>query len=229
MVNAASQSPTALAPGEILSIFGTGIGGAPTGFTPDAKGNLPTDIGGTEVLINGQPAPLLFTSASQINAIVPYEIGVGTTATLQIQANGVRSATWELPTALAAPGIFSYDGGSGQAAVLNQDNSVNGASNPAAAGTTIQIYATGGGQTTPASVTGAFSGNSPANTALPVSATIGGVDAPVTYSGSVPGAVAGLLQVNAIVPATVKPGAAVKVAIKSGGVGSQDGPTIVVK
>jgi uncharacterized protein (TIGR03437 family) len=229
VVNAASQSSAALVPGEIISIFGVGIGGAPTGFTRDVKGNLPTAINGTEVLINGQPAPLLYVSASQINAIVPYEVGESGTAAVQVLSNGLPSATWEMPVAPAAAGIFTLDGGTGQAAALNQDNSVNGAVNPAAVGTVIQIYGTGGGQTTPASVTGTFSGSSPATTALPVTAIIGNVEAPVTYSGSAPSAVAGLLQVNAIVPPTVNPGTAIRMFIRVSGTQSQDGVTIAVK
>src|SRR5665811_1312735 len=121
-----------LAPGELISIFGIGIGAAPTGFTLDAKGNLPPTIGGTQVLINGKPAPLLYVSASQINAIVPYEVGASGTATIQVVSNGLQSASWGIPLAPSAPALFAIDSnGVGQAAVLNQDNSVNTASNPA--------------------------------------------------------------------------------------------------
>ena len=43
-------------------------------FTLDSSGGVPTYLNGIQVLINGKPAPLLYTSLSQINAIVPYEI-----------------------------------------------------------------------------------------------------------------------------------------------------------
>jgi uncharacterized protein (TIGR03437 family) len=134
-VNGASYVHAALAPGELISIFGMGIGAAPAGFTLDAKGNLPTTIGGTQVLINSKPAPLLYVSASQVNAIVPYGVGASGTATIQVVSNGLPSATWGIPVAASAPAIFAVDSnGVGQAAVLNQDNSVNAASNPAGAG-----------------------------------------------------------------------------------------------
>jgi uncharacterized protein (TIGR03437 family) len=229
VVNAASQTAAAMAPGEIVSIFGMGVGSAPATFTPDAAGKLPTTLGGTQVVIDGAPAPLLYVSAGQINAIVPYEAGDSGTATIQVLSNGVPSAIWGLPVAPAAAAIFTSGGGIGQAAVLNQDNSPNSATNPAALGSVVQIYATGGGQTTPASITGTIAGGSPNPTVLPVTATIGGADAPVTYHGSAPGEVTGLLQVNAVVPSASPPGPAVPILINVGGGQSQSGVTVAIK
>jgi uncharacterized protein (TIGR03437 family) len=229
LVNAASQATTALAPGEIISIFGTGLGGQPVNFTLDAKGNLPTIINGTQVLINGQPAPLLYVSGTQINAIVPYEVGAAGAATIQVVSNGLPSATWSMPVAPAAPGIFTTGGGIGQAAALNQDGSLNNASNPAGAGTVVTLFATGCGQTAPAGITGSLAPLSPSRTVLPVTVTIGGIDAPVQYSGSAPGEVAGLIQINAVVPPGVTPGPAVPVVIKVGGAQSPSGVTIAVQ
>jgi uncharacterized protein (TIGR03437 family) len=230
VVNGASFTPVALAPGELISIFGMGIGGAPTTFTLDVRGNLPTSISGKQVLINGKAAPLLYVSANQINAIVPYEVGTSGTATIQVVSNGLQSASWGVPAAPSAPAIFAVDSsGVGQAAVLNQDNSLNGASNPAGAGSVVQIFATGGGQTVPASVTGTLAGNSLDTTALPVTVTIGGADAPVMYHGSAPGEVAGLLQVNAVVPTGITPGPAVPIIVTAGGKQSQGGVTIAVQ
>lgn len=230
VVDGASFAPAAVAPGELISIFGMSLGAAPAGFTVDAKGNLPTTTGATQVLLNGKPAPLLYVSANQINAIVPYEVGASGTATIQVVSNGLPSATWGIPVAASAPAIFAVDSsGVGQAAVLNQDNSLNGASNPAGAGSVIQIFATGGGQTVPASVTGTVAGSSLDSTVLPVTATIGGADAPVMYHGSAPGEVAGMLQVNAVVPAGIAPGSAVPIFVTVGGKQSQSGATIAVK
>jgi uncharacterized protein (TIGR03437 family) len=230
VVDGASFTPAAVAPGELISIFGMSLGAATSGFTLDAKGNLPTTIGGTQVLVNGKAAPLLYVSANQINAIVPYEVGSSGTATIQVVSNGLPSATWGVPVAASAPAIFAADStGVGQAAVLNQDNSLNGTTNPAGAGSVIQIFATGGGQTVPASVTGTVAGSSLDTTALPVTVTIGGADAPVMYHGSAPGEVAGVLQVNAVVPPGIAPGPAVPIFLTVGGKQSQTGATIAVK
>ncbi len=226
----ASFIPAAVAPGELFSIFGMALGASPAGFTLDAQGSLPTSLNGTQVLVNGRPAPLLYASTNQINAIVPYEVGESGAATVQVVSNGLSSATWGVPVAPSAPAIFAADSsGVGQAAVLNQNTSLNGASNPAAVGTTIQIFATGGGQTAPASITGTLAGGSLDTTALPVTVTIGGANAPVTYHGSAPGEVAGILQVNAVVPSGITPGPAVPLIITVGGRQSQSGVTIAVR
>lgn len=230
VASAASGSPGAIAPGEVISVFGMGVGAAPAGLKLDASGKVSTQIGNTQILIDGVPAPLIYASANQMNAIVPYETGSGGIATLQVISNGQQSAVWQLPVAASAPALFTIGStGVGQAAVLNQNNSVNGPSNPAARGEVVQIYATGGGQTAPSNSTGGIAGSSGDTTLLPVTVTIGGADALVTYHGSAPGEIAGLLQVNAIVPAGVTPGPAVPITFTAGGQSSQSGVTIAVK
>jgi uncharacterized protein (TIGR03437 family) len=230
VANAASQLPGALAPGEVISILGMGIGGAPCTLELDASGRVKTELGGTQVLIGGRPAPLIYTSASQVNAIVPYEIAADSTASIQVISNGVQSVAWALSIASSAPGVFtSSASGIGQAAVVNQDNSINGASNPAKRGEVIQIYATGEGQTVPGNATGSIVGSPGNTTLLPVSVSIGGVDSPVLYHGSAPGEIAGVLQVNAVVPSEVAPGLAVPIQIKVGDRQSQEAVTIAVK
>jgi hypothetical protein len=112
---------------------------------------------------------------------------------------------------------------------LNQDNSVNSASKPAARGSIIQIYATGEGQTSPIGVTASVTGTDLKTPVLQVKVSIGGQDAVVQYAGSAGGAVAGLLQVNAVVPQAVSPGAAVPISVSVGGVSSQSGATIAVQ
>jgi uncharacterized protein (TIGR03437 family) len=103
--------------------------------------------------------------------------------------------------------MFSLDStGQGQAAVLNQDNSINGPSNPATRGSVIQIFATGEGQTSPPGVTGSLTRSTPPLPVLPVKVTIAGLDAPLQFAGSAPDSVAGLMQVNALVPQGVTPG-----------------------
>jgi uncharacterized protein (TIGR03437 family) len=229
IVNAASQRPDALSPGEFITVFGMGIGAGPTTFTLDPTRHLPTSLNSAQLLINGKPAPLLYTSAGQVNAIVPYEVGASGTATIQVVSNGLPSATWSTPVAPTTPGIFTTGGGVGQAAALNQDGSLNSGSNPAGAGTVVTLFATGCGQTAPAGITGSLAPLAPSRTVLPVTVTIGGIDAPVQYSGSAPGEVAGLIQINAVVPPGVTPGPAVPVVIKVGGTQSPSGVSIAVQ
>jgi len=99
----------------------------------------------------------------------------------------------------------------------------------AARGSVIQILGTGEGQTLPGGVTGSITQSANKVPALPVPVTIGGIDAVVQYACSAPGEVAGVLQVNATVPAGATPGAAVPITIAVGGVRSPDGVTIAVQ
>ncbi len=139
IVNSASETAGPIAPGEMITLFGAGIGPGPTGFALDASGKVPVELANTEVIIDGQPAPILYASATQVDAIVPYEVGTSGTATVQVVYNGFRSENWTVPVALSAPGVFTVgSAGVGQAAALNQDGSPNGASNPAARGSVIR-------------------------------------------------------------------------------------------
>lgn len=227
IVGAASGMPSAISPGEIITLYGTGIGSTPTGLTVTA-GKVATTLSGTQVLIDNAPAPLIYESSSQINAIVPYEAGAGGMATVQVITGGLETATWAIPLAPSALSIFTATGsGVGQAAVVNQDGSINSASNPAPRGTAIQIYATGGGQTSPPSSTGSVA-QAAENLALFTTVTIGGVNAQVLYAGSAPGEVDGVVQINAIVPPGATPGS-VPILVTIGGVPSQTGVTIAIQ
>jgi len=106
---------------------------------------------------------------------------------------------------------------------------VNSSANPAAAGSVVVIYATGEGQTMPAGIDGKFAAG-PGYPApeLPVSVTIGGLPADVLYAGAAPTLVAGVMQVNARVPAGVTSGDNA-VTVTVGTASSQPGITLAVK
>jgi uncharacterized protein (TIGR03437 family) len=210
--NAANLQPTTMvAPGEIVSIFGNNLGPAtPVGLTLTSAGTVPTSLGGVTVMFNNVAAPLLYASATQINAIVPYEMGSFTTATVTVDFGGSTSANLQVQIAATEPAIFSLSqGGSGQGAILNQDNSVNGATNPATPGSVVQIYGTGEGQVVPAGTTGCVTPTTSPfamPVAKPISLTIGGLPATVQYAGEAPGLVCGAIQINAVVPDTLSAG-----------------------
>jgi uncharacterized protein (TIGR03437 family) len=234
VVNAASGIAGGVSPGEILTVRGYSAGAAAvSGLKLDEAGMVATKLNGLQVTFDGKAAPLLYTSANQTNLIVPYEVARKTSTVIQVTyaaaAGTVQTAAWVLPVAASAPGVFTLDAtGTGPAAVLNQDGSVNSATNPAARGSIISIYATGEGQTSPAGVTGSVTPSNTKAPMLPVTVTIGGIGATVQYAGSAPGEVAGLLQVNAVVPQGVSRGAAVPVTVSVGGIASQAGVTIAV-
>lgn len=211
VTSAASLQPGAVSPGEIVSIFGDGIGPASTAtFTP-MNNTVATSLGNVTVTFNKVPAPLLFVSQGQINAIVPYEVSGQTSVPVTVQLNGTTSANFTVPITATTPSIFSLTyNGSGQGAILNADSTVNGTNNPAAPGSIIQIFATGEGQLTPAGTTGCISGSTqplPKPTGA-VSLTIGGQAVTnITYAAEAPEAVCGLLQIDATIPSNVSAGA----------------------
>jgi uncharacterized protein (TIGR03437 family) len=179
-------------------------------------------------LIGGVAAPLIYASGSQANAIVPFEVGTTGVVKVQVIFGGFASATWDVPLAPAASSIFTSNStGLGQAVALNQDNSINSRSNPAARGTVVQLYATGGGATRPGGVSGTLA---PTGEILAqfVKVTIGGADATVQYADSAPAEVEGLIQINAVIPQSIAPSSSVPVALTVGNVTSPIAATIAV-
>jgi len=229
VTNAASQKAGPIAPGEMVTIYGSAIGpSAGQGAQLSSAGLVATSLGQTQVLFGGTPAPLIYVSSGQVNAVVPYSVAGAASVPLQIQSQGVTSNTVTLNVAPASPAIFVI-GGAGQGAILNQDYSVNGPANPAAAGSVIQLYATGEGVTNPPGTDGKLA-NGPAYPApaAPVSVTIGGQPANVVFAGTAPGGIAGFLQVNATVPDGTGSGS-VPVVLTVGGIGSPAGVTVAIR
>jgi uncharacterized protein (TIGR03437 family) len=237
VVNAASYADGPISPGEIVSIFGTLLGPAnPALLTLDSTGKVATSIGGVTVSFNGFLAPLTYVSSTQINAVVPYEIAGNSAPFVQVAYGGLTSDQFSLQLTTAAPALFTQNSsGTGPADVLNQDYSLNTQNNPAAKGTVLQIFLTGEGLTTPAQATGAvtpvnLSGVGPITPApqQAVSVTIGGQPAQVIWDGEAPGLVAGVLQVDAEVPATANSGAN-SITVEVGNQISQNGVTVWVQ
>jgi uncharacterized protein (TIGR03437 family) len=226
--NAASYASNAISPGEIVAIFGTGLGpDALSTLTLGGDGIVSKELAGTIVKFNGIAAPLIYTSSGAVACTVPYAIG-GSFIQVTVSYLGVTSDAFTIPAAAAAPGIFTVNSaGSGQAEAFNQDYSINSAGNPATTGSVITIYATGEGLTDPAAIDGKPATTPLAAPLLPVTATIGGKNAAVAYAGAAPGLIAGTLQVNLVVPDSVS-GPAVPVVIRVGDASSQTTATIAI-
>lgn len=176
------------------------------------------DAGSTSVFINGVPALTLYSAPDQINASLPY--GFSGNVSVQVQLQGQPVAQAQMASNPAAPGIFTMSStGVGQGAILNQDYSVNSPSNPATPGSIVQIYGTGGGSLDP--TTGLLS--------LPVSVTIGGSIASVTYAGPAPGLVSGVIQINCQLPQDVPAGPAVPISVQIGPAASPAGVTLAIQ
>jgi uncharacterized protein (TIGR03437 family) len=208
-VNAANYNGANLAaPGEIVQIFGTAVGaGALVQATFDSSGDLPTTLSGTQVLVDGAPAPLLYTSAGVTAAIIPFAVVTQEVSTLQVSVNGVLSNPYGLFIQPAVPGIFTDDAtGTGQGAILNQDYSRNSPSNPAMKGTAVAVYATGLGAVSPPVADGALTPATLSSQVQPANALVDGQFASVLYSGTAPGLAAGVSQINIVIPQSARSG-----------------------
>lgn len=221
-----------VAPGEIVSIFGVGLGpDQPVTAYPAASAPYPTTLGGTQVLFDGVPAPMLYAGANQINAVVPYAVKAPVT-NMTVQGAAGTDGPRAMPVADAVPAIFTYNSsGIGEGAVLNQDGTYNSIANPAARGSVITFYATGAGLMNAAVADGSVSPMSLPlpQPKLPVSVQIRGQEAQVRYAGAAPGYVSGLMQVNVQVPTSINFGNLIPLSLMVGSYSSQLQVSIAAK
>lgn len=211
----------AVAPGGLVSIFGTSfakVTGNTAGFNPPS---LPRSLNGVSVTVGGNAVPLLYVSPTQVNAQIPVETLNGGQPVIVTSASGVSTAV-NIPAAPYAPAIFST--ATGPIVVRANDGSLISATNPAAAGDVLNIIATGLGQTTPELATGQIAPRDRASVTAPVSARIGGMAAAVSSAAAIPG-LAGVYQVTLTMPSGVAAGTAkLQLQMPSSGIALFGGP-----
>jgi uncharacterized protein (TIGR03437 family) len=202
VVNSASFAPftSGVTPGELITLYGSNLASGPSQTASTQP--LPTTLGGVQVMINGTAAPLDYVSATQINAIIPYTTE-GPVASIQVMNSIGTSKTVTEIVSLTDPGVFMEpSGGILYGAILhNADYTLVTPSSPAKIGEIVSIYATGLGAvslgaTYPYTVTN-----------YPITVSVGGINASVTYSGTAPG-FEGLYQLNVQIPPGVSSPAA---------------------
>jgi len=216
LVHGASQKGDApVAPGTLVTIYGSNLAGDPQ------KTNvpLPVEVDGTQVMLAGEPLPILYSSATQINAQVPFDLPVNTSHQVVVRRGTTLSVPESFTVTSAQPGIFTGNAsGLGQGVVMGPDQiTVADPANPAQRGKAIVIYCTGLGAVTPEVVLGAAAPSSPLSaTVSPVEVVVGEKRAQVLFSGLTPG-FSGLYQVNAILAADTPTGDSVPVTISTSG------------
>jgi uncharacterized protein (TIGR03118 family) len=230
ILNAASSLSGPIAPGEVVTLTGGTIGPSPLASAKiPTTGSLGASLSGTGVTFNGTAAPIIYTSASQTAVLVPYAIAGSSTATVVVTYGNQTTASFQAQVAPSAPGIFTLDtSGKGAAVAFNQDGSLNAASNAASAGTVVALFGTGEGMTEPASQDGLVENDVFRTSVAPVTATIGGKAAQVTYAGSAPGQLSGVMQVEVVIPSGAGTGA-VPVVLTIGSASSQTTATIYLQ
>ena len=207
VVNAASDAPytASLAPGELLTLYGSNLAASTVvapALNPPA---FPTTLGNVQVSIGGLPAPIYYVSPTQVSAIVPYGVTIGSVADIQVTNNGTLSNIVTNYVGATAPGVFTQNqNGTGFGAIehLGVGNTVSPAysvvtaANPAIPGETIAVYLTGLGAVTPTITDGTTGSSTATNT---ITADFNGTAATVTYAGLAP-CCSGLYQLNVTVP-----------------------------
>jgi uncharacterized protein (TIGR03437 family) len=237
-VNAASYT-AAGAPGTLITLFGDNIGPATPASLTFTGDYVDQTLSAVSVMVDNVAAAMVYVSQHQITLQIPYAVSLGTGKSIVVTNGADPSANGTIDITGTAPGIFTVGGtGTGQAAALNYSTStppvitVNSATNVAHIGDAISLYMTGEGMysSSPTPVDGYIipALTLPAAMPLlvaPVTVTIGGVPATVTYAGAFDGGMLGVLQVNATVPAHTT-GKAVPVVVNIGGRDAQAGVTI---
>jgi uncharacterized protein (TIGR03437 family) len=222
VLNAASFSlQTPVAPGTIVSIFGTGFTDA-AGLLAAQGFPLPNELDGTWAMIGAETVPLLAVVSTQINAMLPFDLVVNTSVPIVVFRNNAISAPQPVGMVSSQPGVFSQSetgAGIGIVVIVHPDGSQAeaGGGNAATAGDAVVIYCTGLGDATPRAVAGFPVPPSPLSWANDtVTATIGGVNASVFFAGLSPG-FTGLYQVNAMVPSGIAPNPQAPLVLSQGG------------
>jgi uncharacterized protein (TIGR03437 family) len=220
-VTSAASYAHVYAPGQMIVVWGANLG--PTqkaSLQLDSNGLVNTSVAGARILFDGIPAPIVYVTATQCSAVIPYFGATNPTTHVQVEYQGVRSDPFQIAVSPTAPGLFTADAsGQGPAA----------ASSPAQRGSVVTLWATGEGLTDPPGVDGRLAIGVVPKPLAAVSVTIGGQPATVQYAGAAPGEMPGLFQINAQIPMNVQPGNQVPVQITVGAGTSQNGVTLAIR
>ncbi len=232
VMNGASYGTAAVAPGEVVTIFGTNLGPAePAGMQLDGAGFSTMLLAGTQVLFDGAPVPVVYSSAGQVSAVAPFGLQAATTQ-IQVEYQGQLSQPFSAPVSPAAPGVFSLNGaGTGQALAFNEDGTLNSPSNPAGPGSVIRVYATGLGQMSPAGQDGLVVAGPavPPSPVLPAEVQLGGEATPFTYASRAPGLLEEVVELDIAVPQQHQFSGEIPVVVETDGQNSQPGITVMLR
>jgi uncharacterized protein (TIGR03437 family) len=191
-----------VAAGSIAAIFGTFAGSqtAGAGAYP-----LPRKIGDTEVLVDGQAAPLFFVSPTQVNVQIPSSQTTGPVAA-EVRVGGTSMGRAPINVLPTAPGLF---------AAANADGHANSADAAAHPGEILAVFGTGFGAASPAVADGAAASANPVSTGPPPNVFLEGRQLAVQFAGLAPG-LAGVWQINVVLPNDAPTGTALSLSMVSG-------------
>jgi uncharacterized protein (TIGR03437 family) len=214
IVNAASRAPfpAPVAPGSLIEIRGLNF----SSQVATAGLPLPTELGGVFIELNGNPIPIVSISPTRIVAQLPPGLEAGSGSAV-VRTESTSSNAMRVQLEAAAPGIFQLPDSKRAIARNHDGETANGAETPEERGNTVLLQITGAGAVTPQVEAGQAAPREPrAVPVLPVTATVGGVEADVAEAYLQPGTV-GVARVRIRIPSGIEPGDEVPVVIRVGG------------
>jgi uncharacterized protein (TIGR03437 family) len=199
VVNAASFS-NLISPGMLITLFGNYLGPVgPLGLELDSSGKVKNELGGVRVFLNDVPAPLIYVSPAQINAVAPFSTN---TATITVRVERVTGeSTFTASFTPSSVGIFP-------GAIVNPDGSINSQDNPAPRGSIVLVYGTGMGDLFPRPEDGSVAAPPLSQPSLAPRGNVSNLFADVLYMGPAPNFVNGVMQANVKIPDLVPQGPA---------------------
>lgn len=209
VLNAGDGIPAALSPGAVVSLYGERLGPVEGVAASIEAGKIPTQAGGVRVLVGDVPARLLYVSATQINIILPFDLGENPLAQIFVERDGVRGNVFAMTVAEASPGPFQQaPPNTSFGAILNQDGTLNSPANPAPAGSVVALWASGLGGFSPPLADGEIVGSTGPFPVLDgeISVELDGIPAEIRYAGAAPGLAGGIAQINFVVPVGLRSG-----------------------
>jgi uncharacterized protein (TIGR03437 family) len=204
LTSAATYSGDAIAPGELVAMFGSKIGpDVALGMELDERGDITRSLAGFSVSVDGLPAPILYAAPGQINFVVPFGIRDADQVHVELRRDSAVLSAFDKSTHPTWVGLFQAHAtliGPRALAVINQDGTPNSASNPAALGTVISLYGTGFGAMAPQAMDGARLPLPESTPVANVTVKVNDLPAQVEYLGNAPALVQGVVQVNVRLP-----------------------------
>ena len=224
IVNAATQLPGPLAPNTIATVYGANLSWDTYAITSAdlTGGSLPQTVHGVTVFVGGIATGIFYVSPTQINFLVPYELGAGS-AKIFVARDGIKGPDATAQLNNSSPGFFEWNGN--LAVAEHGDGSIISPDSPASAGEIIVLYAAGLGHTAPNTQSGRLVQQA-AQIALFTSLQIllDGNAVPaenILYAGLTPG-FAGLYQINLRLPDALAPNPVIQIVV-----GTDSSPTTV--
>lgn len=217
LVNAATQTPSALAPNTIATLYGTNLAFSTHSVTVgDLRGGLlPNTLGGVTVYVGGFAASLFYISPTQINFLIPYELIAGT-VNVAVARQGLAGPTLRVQLNATSPGLFQWNGNFAIASHLS--GTLVSPAAPAKAGEIVVVYAVGLGRTSPDTNSGRVVSAAASILALSqLQVTIAGnpvAAKDILYAGLAPG-FAGLYQINLRMPTVLPPDPEIRISVAS--------------